>query len=65
MPDKPSFAVGQLIEVAAYKGKPRDEMGEVYKVTFAAGWMLHVRLFTEPGTPPKFRNFYQSDLVAA
>jgi hypothetical protein len=59
---KPRFMPKQLIEISDYQGKPRDDVGEVYKVAWSESsncWIIYVRCFTPEGQPPKFRNFME------
>ena len=68
MNDKPRFLPRELIEVRSYDGKPRNELGEVYKVKWSESgdcWVYHVRCFTAKGEPARFRNFLESKMEAA
>lgn len=67
MAAEPRFRPHQLIEIFAYDGRPRDEMGEVYKCTWSAkngGWVIYCRLFSAEWEGPRFRNFFEPILEA-
>lgn len=64
---EPRFVVHQLIEVLAYDGKVRAEVGEVSKVSWSSAfdcWRYLVRCFTAEGEKAKFRNFLETKLEA-
>jgi len=65
--DRPRFLPRQLIEIRGYEGKPRADLGEVYKAHWSYernDWCIAVRLFVGEGQKVQFRNFYQGKLVA-
>jgi hypothetical protein len=67
MNHRPRFLPRELIEVRSYDGKPRDDLAEVYKVTWSPQgcWLYHVRCFTAEGEKARFRNFLESKLEVA